>query len=106
MQRLLPESGVRRSLRRAGHKGLGVDAGLRTSITSTGSSSWRSALIHQTAGALHAYGMANCSMHAFHATTEALGVANQVTKFTASDFSRTLAGTDGSDMAGAVVRNR
>ena len=37
------------------------------------------------------------AMQAFHAATEELGVADQVTTFTASDFGRTLTGTDGSD---------
>lgn len=37
------------------------------------------------------------ALGAFHAATGELGVANQVTTFTASDFGRTLTGNDGSD---------
>ncbi|HVY08142.1 MAG TPA: DUF1501 domain-containing protein [Burkholderiales bacterium] len=37
------------------------------------------------------------AMSAFHAATVELGVANQVTTFTASDFGRTLTGSNGSD---------
>jgi uncharacterized protein (DUF1501 family) len=40
----------------------------------------------------------NDAMHAFYAATEELGMANQVTTFTASDFGRTLSSNaDGSD---------
>ena len=37
------------------------------------------------------------AMHAFHAATEERGEADRVTTFTASDFGRTLTGTDESD---------
>jgi len=37
------------------------------------------------------------AMQAFHSATVELGVANQVTSFTASDFGRTLTANDGSD---------
>jgi uncharacterized protein (DUF1501 family) len=37
------------------------------------------------------------AMSAFYAATVELGVANQVTSFTASDFGRTLTGSNGSD---------
>ncbi len=37
------------------------------------------------------------AMSAFHQATVELGVANQVTAFTASDFGRTATGSDGSD---------
>ena len=37
------------------------------------------------------------AMSAFYNATVELGVANQVTTFTASDFGRTLTGSDGSD---------
>ena len=37
------------------------------------------------------------AIQAFHAATEELGVADQVTTFTASDFGRTLTGPHGSD---------
>ena len=37
------------------------------------------------------------ALSAFYAATQELGVANQVTTFTASDFGRTLTADDGSD---------